>query len=182
VEQLEALFGGRLYIELSRRGDATEMAAEKALIDLAYARALPIVATNPANFVEPNFHAAHDAMLCIAQSAYVESEDRRVSSPEAWLKPAEAMEDAFSDLPEAMHNTLVVAQRCAFMAPKRAPILPSLAGDREGEAAQLAVDARAGLDARLALYPDLSEDERNTYVARLDFEVGVIVQMGFPGY
>ena len=182
VEQLEALFAGRLYIELSRRGDPVEAAAEEALIDMAYARALPIVATNPASFVEPNFHAAHDAMLCIAQSAYVESEDRRVSSPEAWLKPAEAMEDAFSDLPEAIHNTLVVAQRCAFMAPKRAPILPSLAGDREGEAAQLAADARAGLEARLAHYPDLDEEERNAYVARLDFEVGVIVQMGFPGY
>lgn len=182
VEQLEALFGGRLYIEMSRRGDAAEKAAEKALLDMAYARALPIVATNPANFVEPQFHAAHDAMLCIAQSAYVESEDRRVSSPEAWLKPAEAMEDAFSDLPEAIRNTLVVAQRCAFMAPKRAPILPSLAGDREGEAAQLAADARAGLEARLALIPDLSAEDRQAYVARLDFEVSVIVQMGFPGY
>ncbi len=182
VEQLEALFGGRLYIELSRRGEAAEIAAENALIDMAYARALPLVATNPANFVEPQFHAAHDAMLCIAQSAYVESEDRRVSSPEAWLKPAEAIEDAFSDLPEAIRNTLVVAQRCAFMAPKRKPILPSLAGDREGEAAQLARDAHAGLEARLALYPDLSEEERNAYIARLDFEVGVITQMGFPGY
>lgn len=182
VEQLEALFGGRLYVELSRRGDATEIAAEAALIDLAYARALPIVATNPANFVEPNFHAAHDAMLCIAQSAYVESEDRRVSSPEAWLKPAEAMEDAFSDIPEAIRNTLVVAQRCAFMAPKRAPILPSLAGDREGEAAQLKADAHAGLAARLAHYPAITDEERQAYVERLDFEVGVIVQMGFPGY
>lgn len=182
VEQLEALFADRLYIELSRRGDAAETAAEKALVDLAYARALPIVATNPASFVEPQFHPAHDAMLCIAQSAYVESEDRRVSCPEAWLKPAEAMEDAFSDLPEAIRNSLVVAQRCAFMAPKRAPILPSLAGDREGEAAQLKADAHAGLVARLAHYPDLSDEERRTYVDRLDFEVGVIVQMGFPGY
>ncbi|WP_439567506.1 DNA polymerase III subunit alpha [Sphingopyxis sp.] len=182
VEQLEALFGGRLYIELSRRGDQVEMAAENALIDLAYTRALPIVATNPANFVEPQFHPAHDAMLCIAQSAYVESEDRRVSSPEAWLKPAEAMEDAFSDLPEAMRNSLTIAQRCAFMAPKRAPILPSLAGDREGEAAQLKADAHAGLAARLALYPDLGDDDRQAYVARLDFEVDVITQMGFPGY
>ncbi len=182
VEQLEALFGGRLYIELSRRGDAAEKAAEKALLEMAFARGLPLVATNPASFVEPQFHAAHDAMLCIAQSAYVESEDRRVSSPEAWLKPAEAMEDAFSDLPEAMRNSLVVAQRCAFMAPKRAPILPSLAGDREGEAAQLAADARAGLEARLALYSDLSDEERQAYFDRLDFEVGVIIQMGFPGY
>ena len=182
IEQLEALFAGRLYIELARRGDAAEIAAEKALIDLAYARALPLVATNPASFVEPQFHPAHDAMLCIAQSAYVESTDRRVSSPEAWLKPAEAMEDAFSDLPEAMRNSLVVAQRCAFMAPNRAPILPSLAGDREAEAAQLARDAREGLDARLALYAELSDEERQTYIDRLDFEVGVITQMGFPGY
>ena len=182
VEQLEALFGGRLYIELSRRGDATEQAAEAALIDMAYARALPLVATNPANFVEPQFHAAHDAMLCIAQSAYVESEDRRVSNPEAWLKPVETMEDAFSDLPEAIRNTLVIARRCAFMAPKRKPILPSLAGDREGEAAQLKADAHAGLDARLAHYPDLTDDERRAYVERLDFEVDVITQMGFPGY
>ena len=182
VEQLEALFADRLYIELSRRGDAAEIAAEKALIDMAYARALPIVATNPASFVEPQFHPAHDAMLCIAQSAYVESEDRRVSSPEAWLKPAEAMEDAFSDLPESIRNSLIIAQRCAFMAPKRAPILPSLAGDREGEAAQLKADAHAGLAARLVHYPDLSDEERQTYVDRLDFEVGVIVQMGFPGY
>ncbi|MBY4636636.1 DNA polymerase III subunit alpha [Sphingopyxis sp. XHP0097] len=182
VERLEALFAGRLYIELSRRGDAVEKAAEDALIDMAYARALPLVATNPANFVEPQFHPAHDAMLCIAQSAYVESEDRRVSSPEAWLKPAEAMEDAFSDLPEAIRNTLVVAQRCAFMAPKRKPILPSLAGDREGEAAQLKADAHAGLAARLALYPELTDEERQAYVERLDFEVDVITQMGFPGY
>ncbi|HMO77387.1 MAG TPA: DNA polymerase III subunit alpha, partial [Sphingopyxis sp.] len=182
VEQLEALFAGRLYIELSRRGDATEKAAEDALIDMAYARALPLVATNPANFVEPQFHAAHDAMLCIAQSAYVESEDRRASNPEAWLKPAEAMEDAFSDLPEAIRNSVVIAQRCAYMAPSRKPILPSLAGDREGEAAQLAADARAGLETRLALYPDLSAEERQAYVERLDFEVGVITQMGFPGY
>src|SRR3546814_17800270 len=77
VEHLEALFGGRLYIELSRRGDAAEKAAEAALIDLAYARELPVAATNPANFVEPQFHPAPDATLCIAQSAYCESDDRR---------------------------------------------------------------------------------------------------------
>ena len=88
----------------------------------------------------------------------------------------------FRDLPEAMRNTLVVAQRCAFMAPNRDPILPSLAGDREAEAAQLARDARDGLDARLALYAELTDEERQTYIDRLDFEVDVITQMGFPGY
>ena len=181
IEKLEALFPGRLYIELARRGDAVEEKAEAALIDLAYARALPLVATNPACFAEAEFHAAHDAMLCIAQSAYVESEDRRRSSPQSWLKPAEAMEDAFSDLPEAIRNTLVIAERCAFMAPNRKPILPSLAGDREAEAAQLRVDAETGLAERLARYPNLTEEERAVYAERLAFEVDVIAGMGFPG-
>src|SRR3546814_11511311 len=68
------------------------------------------------------------------------------------------------------------------MAPKRKPILPSLAGDREGEAAQLKADAYAGLTARLAHYPEMPDEERQAYVERLDFAVGVIVKMGFPGY
>ncbi len=182
IERLEALFPGRLYIELARRGDAVEQAAEAALIDLAHARALPLVATNPACFAEPKFHPAHDAMLCIAQSAYVDSGDRRRSNPEAWLKPAEALEDAFSDVPEALHNTLVVAQRCAFMAPKRKPILPSLAGDRDAEAAQLRRDAEAGLALRLQRYPAMTDDERQAYADRLAFELDVIIGMGFPGY
>jgi DNA polymerase III subunit alpha len=149
ADALERLFPGRLYVELARRRDECEQAAEAGLIALAYARNLPLVATNPCCFADRDFHAAHDALLCIAQSAYIESAERRKSCPEAWLKPAEAMEDLFSDLPEALANTLVVAQRCGVRAPKRKPILPSVAGDREAEAAQLRVDARAGLVARL---------------------------------
>ena len=87
--RLKTLFPDRLYIELSRRGDAVEEAAEGRLIDLAYALDLPLVATNPAHYAEPGFHAAHDAMLCIAASTYVENNERRTSSPEAWLKPAD---------------------------------------------------------------------------------------------
>ena len=156
ADRLQALFGDRLYVELARRGDAIEEAAETALIDLAYARDLPLVATNPACFAEAHFHAAHDAMLCIADSAYVDSTDRRCSSPEAWLKPASEMARLFEDVPEAILNTRVVAQRTAFAAPKRKPILPSLAGDREGEATLLRADARAGLIARLRWIEELA--------------------------
>src|SRR5512139_2227059 len=182
LDRLEALFPGRLYIELARRGDAVEEQAEEALIDLAYARGLPLVATNPACYVDPAFHQAHDAMLCIAQSSQVERDDRRKSSPDAWLKPPAEMRRLFEDLPEAIENTAVIAQRCAVGAPKRKPILPSVAGDLEGEAAQLRKDARAGLEARLAAYGDLDEAQRQTYFDRLDYEVEIIVNMGFPGY
>ena len=223
TDRLQALFPDRLYIELTRRLDEIEGKAEGALLDLAYGRDLPLVATNPCCFAEEDFSAAHDALLCIAHSTYIASEDRPRSSPDAWMKPAKTMRDLFADLPEAIANTLVVAQRCGVAAPKRAPILPSLAGDPTAEAAKLRADAKAGLEMRLARIlelssssplphaggiggglafstsatpsgereptPDLArkragdeEDWRAPYRARLDFELDVIIQMGFPGY
>ncbi len=181
-ERLERLFPERLYIEIARRDDPVEEAAEDALIDLAYARDLPLVATNPAQFAESSFHAAHDAMLCIANSTHIDAAERPRSGPEGWVKPAEVMEQLFADLPEALANTLVVAQRCAFSPPKRKALLPSLAGDKEGEAAMMAQLAREGLEARLAPYGEMSEEERQPYLDRLDFEVGIITRMGFCGY
>ncbi|HEX8669227.1 MAG TPA: DNA polymerase III subunit alpha [Allosphingosinicella sp.] len=182
LRRLTALFPGRLYIELCRRGDPVETRAEAALIDLAYTHDLPLVATNPARFAEVHFHQAHDAMLCIAQSSQLDREDRAKSSPEAWMKPAAEMRRLFADLPEAIDNTAIVARRCAFGAPKRKPILPSIAGDLEGEADQLRRDARAGLEARLAKYDGFGEEQRKPYFDRLDYEVEIIVGMGFPGY
>jgi DNA polymerase-3 subunit alpha len=181
-DSLQALFAGRLYIELARRGDASEEAAEGALIDLAYARGLPLVASNPANYAEPGFHSAHDALLCIANSTHIDAADRPRSSPQAWVKSAPMMAEIFADLPEALANTLVVAQRCAFAPPKRKPILPSLAGDQQGEAGMLADDARAGLEKRLALYGAMAAEDRKVYDDRLEFEIDVINRMGFGGY
>lgn len=186
ADRLAGLFPDRLYIELARRGNEVEMAAEAALVDLAYARDLPLVAVNPCCYTDAGFGEAHDAMLCIAHSTYVDSAERPRSSPDAWLKPAEAMRGLFADLPEAIDNTLVVAQRCAVAAPKRKPILPSLAGDRDGEAEMLRRDARAGLAARLdaiaAHGQAATGDWRAPYLERLEFELDVIIQMGFPGY
>ncbi|MBY0393848.1 MAG: DNA polymerase III subunit alpha, partial [Novosphingobium sp.] len=211
LAELEALFPQRLYIEIARRGDPAETAAEAPLIDLAYTRDLPLVATNPASFAERAFYDAHDAMLCIASSTHVDSADRPRSSKEWWIKPAPMMEEIFADLPEALANTLVVAQRTAFKPPKRSPILPSLAGDKEGEARMMAEDSRHGLVARMKPYypetvwDELVEaltapfeqidarpfallkaeghwDEVCAYRERLEFEIGIINRMGFGGY
>ncbi|TNE28088.1 MAG: DNA polymerase III subunit alpha, partial [Alphaproteobacteria bacterium] len=181
-DRLEELFPGRLYVELARHGDPVCKQAEAALIDIAYARELPLVATNPANFAEPHMYQAHDAMLCIANSTHIEAEDRPRSNRQAFVKSAPMMEELFADLPEATRNTLVIAQRCAFAPPYRDPILPSLAGDLEHEALKLVEDARLGLEARLEPYGEMSADERKVYDDRLDYEVEIINQMGFPGY
>jgi len=182
ADRLAALFPGRLYVELARRGNAVEEAAEAGLVELAYAADLPLVATNPANFAEPHMHAAHDAMLCIAHSTHIDSAERPRSNEQAFVKSAPMMQELFADLPEAVENTLVVAQRCAFAPPKRKPILPSIAGDLEGEARLLAEDARSGLAARLTRYGDLTDEEHKAYEDRLEYEIGVIAGMGFPGY
>ena len=176
LDRLQALFPDRLYIEIVRRNDPVEEAAEEALIDLAYARDLPIVATNPAAYPDPAFHAAHDVMLCIANSAYVESTERVSSSPDAWLKDGAAMAELFSDLPEAIANTSVIAQRCAVAAPQRRPILPRL-GEDEDE--QLRSDARAGLADRLK---GRNAEEQQQYCERLEYELEIITSMGFAGY
>ena len=184
ADRLQALFPGRLYVELSRRGDPVEEAAEAGLIELAYARDLPLVATNPAAYGEPEFHDAHDAMLCIAQSSQIDRDDRIRSSPEAWIKPAEAMREAFADLPEAIANT---TGRRAGAAPSqrrsRDPILPSIAGDPEAEARQLRVDAEAGLDAAArALRRSLRGRAGRPISTGSITNIGVIVGMGFAGY
>lgn len=182
IERLETLFPNRLYIELARHGDPACERAEEPLIEMAYARALPLVASNPANFAEPHMHKAHDAMLCIANSTYIENEDRPRTNAQGYVKTASMMEELFADVPEAIANTLVVAQRCAYAPPYRDPILPSLAGDLEGEAKMLADLSKAGLEDRLSSYEELSDEDRKTYFDRLDYEIGIIVGMGFPGY
>ena len=210
ADRLCELFPQRLYIEIARRGEAVEEASEDALVDMAYARKLPLVATNPACFAEPGFYPAHDAMLCIASSTHVDSQDRPRSSREWWIKSAAVMDELFADLPEAIANTLVVAQRTAFAPPKRKPLLPSLAGDKEGEARMLVDDARVGLAVRLqpyypsapqaevvaalraegearvaavdALEPYGVGKEFLEYAERLDFETSIINRMGFAGY
>ena len=182
LQKLQELFPERLYIELARRGNEVEERAEAALVELAYDRDLPLVATNPANFAEPHMHKAHDAMLCIAGSTHIDADERAKSNPESYVKTYHMMDEAFDDLPEAVQNTLVVAQRCAYAPPYRKPILPSLAGDLEGEARMLAEDAHRGLEARLEPYGEMSEDQRKIYFDRLKFEVDIINQMGFPGY
>ncbi len=182
ADTLQALFADRLYIEIARRGDPVEDASEDMLIAMAYARSLPLVATNPANFADPHFHAAHDALLCIANSTHIDAAVRPRSSRQAFVKSAPMMEELFADLPEATANTLVVARRCAFAPPRRKPILPSLAGDKAGEALMLARDARAGLVQRLAPLGVLNDEQNKAYSDRLEFEIDVINRMGFGGY
>ncbi len=183
VRDLAAIFPERLYIELQRHPvegglPAAEKASERGHIEIAYAMGLPIVATNDAYFPKPEFYEAHDALICIAEGAYVDQQEpRRRLTPQHYFKSPEEMATLFADLPEALENTVEIARRCAFKAYKRKPILPRFADD---EVAELRRQAKEGLAARLAVIPHAVSLE--DYEARLEFELGIIEQMGFPGY
>ncbi|MDP6883129.1 MAG: DNA polymerase III subunit alpha, partial [Rhodospirillales bacterium] len=188
--RLAAAFPGRLYVEVSRHGLDGEAAIEPALIDLAYRHDLPLVATNEAFFIDAEMFEAHDALLCVAENRYVSQNDRRRLNAEFRFKSAAEMRQLFADLPEALDNTVVIARRCAFMAETREPILPPYATvEGLSEAEELRRQAQDGLERRLtaqALGPDTSAEEREKrarpYRERLDYELGVIVEMGFAGY
>ena len=184
MERLAAIYPGRLYVELQRhpgeggRIAAAEAATERGFVELAYDMALPLVATNDVYFPRPEMFEAHDALICIAEGAYVDQQaPRRRLTPQHYFKTEAEMGALFADLPEALENTVEIARRCAFAAFKRKPILPRFADD---EIEELRRQAGAGLAARLAVIP-LAVSVAD-YEARLAFELGVIEQMGFPGY
>ncbi|WP_265500525.1 DNA polymerase III subunit alpha [Paracoccus beibuensis] len=184
ADRLAGAFPSRLYVELQRHpGEngqlmAAEAASEAGLIELAYGRDLPLVATNDVYFPKTTMYEAHDALICIAEKAYVDqSQPRRRLTPQHYFKSPEEMAVLFADLPEAIENTVEIARRCAFAVKKHAPILPRFADD---EVAELRRQAREGLEARLKVIPHAVSVEE--YHARLDFELNIIEQMGFPGY
>ncbi len=180
LARLAAMFPGRLYVELQRHGIEAEERIEPALLDLAYAQNLPLVATNEPYFADAAMSEAHDALLCIADGAYISEPNRRRMTVEHRFKSASEMREAFADLPEAIDNTLVIARRCAYMPPKRDPILPRFPlPEGQTEADLLRAQSGAGLEVRVAAKP---EAERGAYRERLEYELGVIIKMGFAGY
>ncbi|NCM96999.1 MAG: DNA polymerase III subunit alpha, partial [Rhodobacterales bacterium] len=184
LARLAAIYPNRLYVELQRHPGpggaltAAEAATERGLIELAYALALPLVATNDVYFPKAEMYQAHDALLCIAEGAYVDQQQpRRRLTPQHSFKTEAEMATLFADLPEALENSVEIARRCAFAVTRRAAILPRFA---ENEVEELRRQARDGLAARLAVIPHAVSVA--DYEARLAFELGIIEQMKFPGY
>ncbi|MFZ2871814.1 DNA polymerase III subunit alpha [Zavarzinia sp.] len=190
LARFEAMFPGRLYIEIQRHGMEDEEATEPGLIDLAYERDLPLVATNDCYFADEATYPAHDALLCIAEGSTVGNTERRHLTPGHRFRSAEEMRELFADLPEAVDNTLVIARRCAIRARTRGPLLPPFpCGEGHDEISELRRMAKEGLEMRLERHvftPAMDEEKRKeisvTYWERLEFELGIIIKMKFPGY
>lgn len=187
---LAEAFPSRLYVEILRHHTVDEDRIEDGFLTLAYKHDLPLVATNDCYFPDAEMFEAHDALLCIAQGTVITDPQRRKLTPHHRFKTAAEMVALFSDLPEAVANTKVIAQRCAYMPEKIKPLLPDYTkrGDRTAAGA-LKDLSEEGLRARLdkeVFSADMDEVKREEvsrpYWDRLAFELSIIEQMGFPGY
>jgi len=182
-----ARFPGRYYIELQRAGLPHGEALVARSVELASRLGLPVVATHPVQFLDPGDFKAHEARVCIAQG-YVLGDRRRprLFTPEQHFKTQEEMALLFADIPQALENSVEIARRCNLeieLGRSRLPDFPTPPGVTLEDF--LAQQAQAGLARRLEkIYPDAGERARQApgYRARLDFEIGTIVQMGFAGY
>ncbi|MDF2902131.1 MAG: polymerase subunit alpha, partial [Phenylobacterium sp.] len=106
LAEMMRVFGDRFYVELQRHGLPAQAAAEGELVAFAYDNDVPLVATNDVYFAKQEMYAAHEALLCIADGAFIMQDERRRVTPEHWFKPASDMRALFADLPEACDNTL----------------------------------------------------------------------------
>ena len=186
---LKRIFGDRLYVELER-AEGYDRVVEAKTIDLAYTHELPLVATNEAFFPSRDDYEAHDALIAIAEGSVIAVDDRRRLAPDNFLKGQAEMSALFADLPEAIDNTIEIARRCSYYPKNRAPILPRFTGadatDADAalaaEADELARQAREGLKNRLDAHGPTPGYTVEDYEKRLEFEIGIITRMKFPGY
>lgn len=187
ARQLDQTFPGRFYLELQRAGLATNEAHVRAAVPLAAELQLPVVATHPVQFLEPDDFDAHEARVCVAEGETLANPKRvKRFSREQHFKTQAQMEALFADVPSALANTVAIARRCSLklvLGKPRLPDFPTPDGSPiEDYFRRLSFE---GLEKRLsALFPDerKRDAQRPVYVERLEFELATILKMGFPGY
>ncbi len=182
-----SLFPNRFYIEIQRAGHADEEALVQRSLLVASNLQLPVVATQPIQFLNPGDYQAHEARVCIAEG-YVLGDQRRpkVFSGQQYFKTQAEMAALFADIPSALSNSVEIAKRCNLsleLGVNRLPLFPT--PNNKSLEDYLYDQAVIGLVQRMKiLFPDDSENDAQLlkYRERLDFEVNTIIQMGFSGY
>lgn len=180
AEKLEQIFPNRFYIEIQRHGFEEEIKTEPGFLEIAQSMNIPIVATNDVCFASANDYEATDALGCVLDQTKVIDPERARKSSEQYFKTADEMAEIFSDLPEAIENTVLIANRCAFLVNvHEKPLLPRFGDNFEDECKMLRDNTMNGLAARLA---ENKITDTKPYYDQAEFELDVIINMGFPGY
>lgn len=181
LTSLKKIFADRLYIELQRYEDYSK-AVEQKLLQFALEEDIELVATNEAFFLNKAGFEAHDALLAIAHGNLVANKNRPRVSSDHYLKSQKEMVALFADLPEAIANSVKIAQQCRSFVKKREPILPKFADNEELTIQLLKDQAFQGLEHRLTTNGLAENFTREDYIKRLDYELDIIIKMKFQGY
>lgn len=174
-------FPDRFYLELTRTGRPEEETYLHAAVSLAQQADLPVVATNDIRFMDTGDFEAHELRVCIHDGRTLDDPRRpRLYSPQQYLRSAEEMQSLFADIPEALANTVAIAERCNVTLQLGKNFLPSFpTPNGETEADYLRALSEQGLEYRFERVPEAQHAE---YRERLNIELDVVIQMGFPGY
>jgi DNA polymerase-3 subunit alpha len=179
-------FPQRFYLEVTRTDRPDEELYIQQAVSLAEQHNLPLVATNEVVFLQPEDFPAHEIRVAI-HDGYTLDDKRRPKnySEQQYLKSAEQMQQLFADLPEALENSVEIAKRCNVTIRLGEYFLPAFPTGGMSDADFLVMKSREGLEERLLqLFPDdkVRAEKRIGYDERLQIELDVINQMGFPGY
>ncbi len=185
AEELSETFKDRYYLELQRHGIPEQDQVNAELLKMHSDLGLPLLATNDAHYLEACDHDHHDALLCIGTASNLDDKDRfRFDGQGFYVKSGEEMLEVFHDHPSAVHNSMEIAERCNLEIPMDTYHMPEFqvpAGMSREEV--LERDSWDGLRRRLGKEPDEPfAPAEKPYVERLEYELGVIRQMGFAGY
>ncbi len=181
ASEIKNIFNDRFYIEIQRHNLEVEKKTEAEFLNIAVKYDVPIVATNENYFDSREKFSTHEILLCIKDGKLIENNDRRFETEEHYFKSQDEMKQLFSDLPEAVYNTYIIALRCSFMLKKQAALLPHVEKGAN-EAELLRNKAIDGLNKRLDILNITDESERQKYFERLEYELATIIKMNFPGY
>ncbi|EPF5871361.1 DNA polymerase III subunit alpha [Morganella morganii] len=186
LEFWQTHFPDSFYLELIRTGRQDEESYLHAAVQLATEKSLPVVATNDVRFISSEDFDAHEIRVAI-HDGYTLADPKRpkLYSPQQYLRSEDEMCELFADIPEALQNSVEIAKRCNVTIRLGEYFLPQFpTGDMSTED-YLVKRSKEGLEERLAfLFPDpeVRAQRRPEYDERLDIELKVINQMGFPGY
>ncbi len=188
LQHWQTLFEDRFYIELQRTGRENEENYIADAVELALATATPVVATNDVRFLQASEFDAHEARVCIHDSRTLDDPRRSKNySQQQYLRQTEEMQALFEDIPEALENTVEIARRCNFEIQLGKSFLPQFPiPEGETENSYFTRVSYEGLEQRLKVLLDATakdyQTRRQAYLDRLQIELDVIINMGFPGY
>jgi len=182
------VFGDRFYLEIQRTGRTGDEDCLHKIVDLARLKDCPVVATNDVRFISREDFDGHEVRVCIHDSCTLDDPRRaRNYSEEQYLRTPEEMIELFSDIPEAIENTVEIAKRCTVDVPLGTYYLPNYPiPDGMTMDEFFRAESKKGLENRLSFLFDRNDPEfeniRIPYDERLQIELDIIIQMGFPGY